>query len=95
MSTLRKIKMLPITIQLCENLRVDYTRIVSENISGVYIEHLFKVFTAMTNTGLLPADAKLSFLYFDPRFNCWAILIESEMYEELEQGVPAPLLDLE
>ena len=95
MSTLRKVMMLPITPQLCRKLGVGYHKIICENVKGVFVDHLTKVFASMINEGLLPGDAKLSFLYEDSRFQGWCILIESEMYPELQPNKLAPLLDFE
>jgi hypothetical protein len=95
MSTLRKVMMLPITPQLCAKVCIEYRKVISESVKGVFFDHLGKVFSAMINEGLLPADAKISFLYWDDRFDAWVVLIESEMYHELPHDKQAPLLDLE
>ena len=86
MSRPRNIKMLPITPQPCRRLGVPFERVICENVKGVFVDHLYKVFTAMINQSILPADAKISFLYYDSRFEAWAILIESILYENIPAG---------
>ena len=86
--------MLPITEELCFKFHVPYKKIINKG-KGVFLDHLCKMFASMINEGVLPADAKMTYLYFDGRFESWAVLIESSMYPEVKRGTLAPLLELE
>jgi len=89
----RKIQMLPLDMEFFRRIGADMNKVIAQVRSGVHINNLIKIIDAMSKEGHLPGDARMEWLYFDPRFNAWAVLITSEMYRELAFDEMAPLLE--
>jgi len=89
----RKFKMLTLDTMFFQRINMDITKVVSPTMAGVHLNNLIKIIEGLSNEGHLPADARMEWLYFDPRFNNWAVLIASESYQALAYDEMAPLVE--
>lgn len=89
----RQVRMLPLDTAFFDRINADITKVVGVVMSGVHVNNLLKIISAMINQGWLPPDAKMEWLYFDTRLNNWAVLIWSATYRELAFDEMAPLLE--
>lgn len=86
----RKVQMLPLDSMFFQRTKLDRRDVVG---NGVHVNNLIKIIEAMINKTYLPPDARIEWLYFDHRLDCWAILITSETYRDIPEGEMAPLLE--
>ena len=89
----RRCRMMVLDTAFFHQFRLDTEKVISPTMAGVHVNNLIKIIESLLNTGHLPPDARMEWLYFDPRFNSWAVLIASEAYRQLEVNEMAPLLE--
>lgn len=90
----RRVQMLMLDTTFFQRLGMDITKVISPTMAGVHLNNLIKIIEGLTNEGYLPPDSRMEWLYFDPRFNNWAVLIASESYRQLAFDEMAPLVEI-
>lgn len=89
----RKVRMMMLDTTFFQRANLEITNVISPVMSGVHVNNLIKIVDGLSKEGYLPPDARMEWLYFDPRFNNWAVLIASESYRELAFDEMAPLVE--
>ena len=89
----RRIKCLPITMFLCERMGFQWINVIGPAGAGINISNLLHLVTALSKQDLIPPDVHVQWLWFDHRCGCWMALIWSEMFELIQDGETAPIVE--